>query len=357
MIQTTSKTLLEQLQITELEIARRKAFLGFSDADVALLLSCKELIAQHIDAIVSEFYEKQTAIEEIALLIGDSDTLARLHMAQRAYILGLFDGYYDIEYVNNRLRIGMVHKRIGVEPKLYLSAVKTLKDGIFTALNTYLEDKEHVVKVMAAIDKLLYFDTTLVFDTYIRSLLAEVELAKEKVQNYAKELEGKVAERTHQLQELSRRDALTGLYNQRSLRDYLRRELMVASRHKRPLCLIYFDVDGFKQINDTRGHSSGDEILRMIGEVMLNISRESDFPCRYGGDEFCLALPECNLDNAEITCNRLVEQFKARVSSVTLSIGVVQTGPEEFADPEELLRLADTKMYEAKNHPGFKICN
>lgn len=356
MIQTTSKTLLEQLQITELEIARRKEFLDFSEADVALLLSCKELITRHIDSIVSDFYEKQTAIEEIALLIGDSDTLARLHSAQRAYILGLFDGYYDIEYVNNRLRIGMVHKRIGVEPKLYLSAVKTLKDGIYAALNTYLEDKEHVSKVMGAIDKLLYFDTTLVFDTYIRSLIAEVELAKDKVQNYAKELEGKVAERTHQLHELSRRDPLTGLYNQRSLRDYLRRELMVAGRHKRPFCLIYFDVDSFKQINDTRGHSSGDEILRMIGEALLNVSRESDFPCRYGGDEFCLALPECNLANAELTCKRLIEQFKARVSSVTLSIGVVQTGPEEFVDPEELLRMADAKMYEAKSHTGFKIC-
>lgn len=352
----TGKTLLEQLQITDYEIARRKELLGFGEADVAVLLSCKDLVSEHIDAIVTDFYEKQTAVEEIALLIGDSDTLSRLHSAQRAYVLGLFEGYYDIEYVNNRLRIGMVHKRIGVEPKLYLSAVKILKDGIAAALGEHIEDKEHLVRVMAALDKLLYFDTTLVFDTYIRSLLAEVELAKNKVQNYAKELEAKVAERTHQLRELSQRDALTGLYNQRSLRDYLRRELLTAGRHKRPFSLAYFDVDDFKQINDTRGHFSGDEILRMVGEAMLHVCREIDFPCRYGGDEFCLALPECSLADAETACRRLIEQFQGRVADVTLSIGIVQTGPERFVEPDELLRQADAKMYAAKAHAGFKIC-
>lgn len=88
----TGKTLLEQLQITDYEIARRKELLGFGEADVAVLLSCKDLVSEHIDAIVTDFYEKQTAVEEIALLIGDSDTLSRLHSAQRAYVLGLFEG-------------------------------------------------------------------------------------------------------------------------------------------------------------------------------------------------------------------------------------------------------------------------
>lgn len=356
MINTTSKTLLEQLQITEYEIARRKELLGFSEADVSVLLSCKELVTQHIDSIVSDFYSKQTAVEEIALLIGDSDTLARLHSAQRAYVLGLFDGYYDIEYVNNRLRIGMVHKRIGVEPKLYLSAIKTLKDGVFSALSKHIGDIEQRTKAMLAVDKLLYFDTTLVFDTYIRSLLAEVELAKDKIQSYAKELEVKVAERTQQLQELSRRDSLTGLFNQRSLRDDLRRELLIATRHKRPLSLAYFDVDLFKQINDKRGHFAGDEILRMVAEAMQSVCRKTDFPCRYGGDEFCLIFPECSLTEAETTCDRLVAHFESRVRDVTLSIGIIQTGPEHFLEPDELLRLADAKMYEAKSHAGFKIC-
>jgi hypothetical protein len=84
-------------------------------------------IEPHIDALVDKFYTLQTGITEIALLIGDADTLTRLRAAQRRYILDLFSGLYDLEYVNNRLRIGLVHKRIGVEPKLYLAAINTLK--------------------------------------------------------------------------------------------------------------------------------------------------------------------------------------------------------------------------------------
>lgn len=351
----TSKTLLEQLQITEFEIERRKALLDFDEADADLLLSCKGLVSEHIDTIVTDFYAKQTAIDEIALLIGDADTLSRLHSAQRAYVLSLFEGYYDVEYVNNRLRIGMVHKRIGVEPKLYLSAVKTLKDIINAALERHIADRGHLEKVLSALDKLLYFDTTLIFDTYIRGLLAEVESAKNKVLDYAGELEAKVAERTRQLHELSQRDTMTGLYNQRSLRDYLRRELLVAKRHGRPFSLVYFDVDRFKQINDTKGHFSGDEILRVIGESLQQTCRIVDFPCRYGGDEFVVALPECPVLDAEAMCLRFIDLLKNRLPDVTVSIGIVQTGPDEFLEPDALIREADARMYEAKSYPGFKI--
>lgn len=351
----TKQSLLEQLQFSELEIARRKELLGFSDVDANMLLSCKSLVTEHIDSIVDDFYSKQTAVEEIALLIGDSDTLTRLHSAQRAYVLSLFEGYYDLEYVNNRLRIGMVHKRIGVEPKLYLSAVKTLKDTVLAALGQYIDDKPHLLQVTQALDKLLYFDTTLIFDTYIRGLVSEVELAKNKALIYAKELEAKVADRTRQLHELAQRDTLTGLFNQRSLSDYLRREILNAKRHRRPFALAYFDVDHFKQINDNKGHFAGDEILRLAGESMRLACRDIDFPCRYGGDEFCLGLPECTLADAEVICRRIIELFTLRAPNVTLSIGIVQTGPAEFIEPSELICAADAKMYEAKQQPGFSI--
>ena len=123
----TQQTLLEQMQLGDIEIARRKQLLGLDEDGLHLLSSQRALIEDNIDIIVDEFYEKQTEIDEISLLIGDADTLKRLRSAQRIYVLNLFSGRYDSEYVNNRLRIGMVHKRIGVEPKLYLSAVWSLK--------------------------------------------------------------------------------------------------------------------------------------------------------------------------------------------------------------------------------------
>ena len=118
----TEQTLLEQMRITEFDIEARKALISFKEEDFEQLKSLRSLIESKIDNLVSEFYKRQTEIPEIALLIGDADTLARLISAQRNYVLDLFSGIYDLEYVNNRLRIGLVHKRIGVEPKLYLSA-------------------------------------------------------------------------------------------------------------------------------------------------------------------------------------------------------------------------------------------
>jgi diguanylate cyclase len=195
------QTLLTQMQITDAEIVRRKDFLSLSDKDIALLVRCRPFIEREIDVIIADFYRVQIAIEEIALLIGDADTLRFIHAAQRNYVLDLFTGSTDIEYVNNRLRIGLVHKRIGVEPKLYLSAVKTLKDIIIKVLELRIPDPAVLRDTCQALDKLLYFDITLVFDTYIRSLVSEVETAKGRVESYAATLELQVAERTAQLEE------------------------------------------------------------------------------------------------------------------------------------------------------------
>lgn len=351
----TDRTLLEQMQISDVEINRRKELLEFSDADVAFLVSCSECVEQEVDALVNRFYVQQTSIEEIALLIGDADTLRRLHVAQRRYILGLFAGHYDIQYVNDRLRIGMVHKRIGVEPKLFLAAVKSLRDVLGKFLAQLISDRQHLANVLRALDKLLYFDTTLIVDTYIRSLLNEVEVAKDRVMVYAQDLERRVAERTRQIEELSRRDALTGLFNRRALREFLHRELLQAQRHSKAFSIAYFDIDGFKEINDTKGHLAGDELLRAVGGLLLRRAREIDFPCRWGGDEFCLVMPDCTSADAERVVQRLIEEFSSLESGVTFSTGIVQNGPTEFLEADECIRRADEKMYKSKTQQGFFI--
>jgi diguanylate cyclase (GGDEF)-like protein len=352
----TTQTLLEQMQITDLEIARRKELLGFTADDEQVLTSCAELVREHIDSIVAEFYAKQTAVDEIALLIGDADTLKRLHSAQRAYVLSLFNGYYDLDYVNDRLRIGMVHNRIGVEPKLYLSAVKTLKDTVISALALRIQDAPLYNRVCAALDKLLYFDTILVFDTYIRGLLTEVESAKDRVLGYARELEAKVAERTVQLQQMAQRDPLTGLYNQRAMRESLQHELRSARRFRKPFSLAFIDLDDFKKINDRDGHFAGDQVLRALADALKQGCRDIDFPCRYGGDEFLVGLPDCTLDAAIKVSERVVELFQTLSPDVTFSIGIAQAGPIDFPEVEALITAADQRMYEAKQQPGFNIC-
>jgi len=352
----TERTLLEQMQITDYDIKRRMEMLGLKKDALELLASHKTIIENNIDDIVNAFYEKQTTIDEISLLIGDADTLKRLRDAQRTYVLDLFGGYYDIEYVNNRLRIGMVHKRIGVNPKLYLSAVSSLKDFINEALRDNIDDENILTDTLNALDKLFYFDITLIFDTYIDSLVGEIESAKNRTEIYAKSLEDKVVERTKQLEEQAMIDPLTNIYNQRAMYDGIRREMLTAKRRHSSLSLLYFDIDKFKSINDTLGHQKGDEVLKYIGTILIKELRETDLACRYGGDEFCVVLPDCDLVNAKVVAQKVIDDFSQQYNSeFTLSVGIAQTGPEDFISGDDLIKEADKKMYLAKKKAGFQI--
>ena len=125
-MKTSDQTLIEQLKITKREIERRKEYLYLSEADISALVSLRELIGDNIDEIVEKFYEKILPFNEMDRVIGDAETLRRLKNHQRNYILSLFDGQYDEDYVHSRLRVGVVHKRIGVDPKFYVSAVYNL---------------------------------------------------------------------------------------------------------------------------------------------------------------------------------------------------------------------------------------
>ena len=343
------KTLLEQMQISDFEVEQRKALFSFGSKDVETLKTIKPIIDANLDLLVEKFYEMQTNIPEISLLIGDSDTLARLHRAQRKYIVDLFTGLYDLEYVNNRLRIGLVHKRIGVDPKLYLSAVYTLKYLLYEVLRNEIPQEDKCQCVLNAIEKLLLFDVTLVFDTYIRSLVTEIEIAKQKSDQYARELEHKVKERTEQLEILSRTDPLTGLLNVRHLMDVLVITLRAAQRRSEPVSLMFMDINDFKLINDTEGHQQGDEILRVVGTAIKKVARAEDHCFRYGGDEFCIILPNCKASDAHaIYSSRLKSHIQQRVHNLFLSIGIAQTGPNDYIEPEALLRKADKNMYADK---------
>ncbi len=350
----TDQTLLEQLHIGDVEITDRKKLFGIDASTIASLQYCKTLFTQYIDQVVDEFYDVLTSIDDNTVLIGDADTLARLRTAQQRYILELFSGQYDSNYVNNRLRIGLVHKRIGVTPKLYLSAVKTLKDTLIHILRRHETDIDRVFNIIEAIDRILYFDTSLVFDTYIRSLVSEIEIEKHRTEIYARGLEEKVEERTRELDMLAKKDPLTDLFNVRAMNEILTRELSRAQRHGEKLTLVYFDVDNFKQINDSFGHERGDMVLIGIGQILARCTRASDYAFRCGGDEFCvLVLGDSH--GAEEFCQRLLKEFSLLFPEYSVSIGITETGPAEFMDTMQLRQSADAKMYQAKNQQGSFI--
>lgn len=345
----TQQTLLEQLRIADFEIDQRKSLLSFSDEDVTALLSVRALIDRRSHQMVTDFYKQQMEIPEVMLLIGDADTLQRMQVTQRRYILDLFCGVYDAEYVNNRLHIGLGQKRIGVDPKLYLASVHTLREMLVQTISSEVPDSPNRRAVIAALDKLLFFDMTLVFDIYIRSMMQEIESSKTRLELYAQSLEKKVCERTQQLQDLSRTDPLTRLFNRRHLDEAAEHALRAAKRRSEPVSLVYLDVNDFKQINDRDGHLAGDDVLTKTGELLRTIGRSEDLCFRYGGDEFLVILPNCTEAEAKtIYWNRLSEGLSQQLPGVTLSVGISQTGTDHYMSLDELIREADERMYENK---------
>lgn len=351
-----NETLAEQLKITKSEIERRKMLLNFTEKDAELLLVFKPLIAKNLSGIIKNFYDFMTKFSEVSSIIGDAETMRRLSSAMNMYVLDLFDGHYDENYVNKRLRIGLVHKRIGVPPELYLAGIYQLQLNLHNTISIYKFDEEKFndesISVFAAkqsINKLLMFDMQFVLDTYFSSLMKEAQIAKDELNTYTASLEKLVEERTKELEELSMRDALTGLYNQRAFFEHLRRELSNAERYKESLALCYFDLNKFKIVNDKEGHQVGDKILSLVGETITRCLRGTDIGCRYGGDEFALILPRTTLDDVDVFTKRLISAFKAEdMHGVSFSMGIAGVGPEEFVDHEALLKVADTEMYKAK---------
>jgi diguanylate cyclase (GGDEF)-like protein len=149
--------------------------------------------------------------------------------------------------------------------------------------------------------------------------------------NELNEVSKKLINSNNKFKKLALSDELTSLYNRRSFDLRLIEETSRADRYKQELSLIMIDLDNFKRHNDTYGHQTGDKLLRGLADIIRKSIRESDSAFRYGGDEFAVLLPVCDIKNAEHVAQRLVEkvsihQFKniegQRLDKVTISCGI-----------------------------------
>ncbi len=163
--------------------------------------------------------------------------------------------------------------------------------------------------------------------------------------------------KTLELQEKTRRDDLTGLYNRTHLDSVIRKEFETAKAHGWPLTIVFIDLDHFKKVNDTFGHAAGDQILKETARLLIANTRDSDTVARYGGEEFVIVLPGTGLNGARLTCDRLVNAFRAarhEVCSgteivVTVSMGIAIQGEGiDFDQAESIVNAADKAVYAAK---------
>jgi diguanylate cyclase (GGDEF)-like protein len=157
----------------------------------------------------------------------------------------------------------------------------------------------------------------------------------------------------NEVKQQARTDELTGLANRRALLERAARIVASASA-RRPAALLLLDLDGFKEVNDSLGHSAGDDLLRQVGPRLRNALRTEDLLARLGGDEFAVLLPDTDLDEAHALACRLRELLLRpfTVEGTRLHVGVsigVSTAPVPAVSVQELLRCADVAMYTAKS--------
>ena len=154
-----------------------------------------------------------------------------------------------------------------------------------------------------------------------------------------------------QLEEMAYTDSLTGIYNRLHFNHLLHSEIDKAKRYGEQLSIIFFDVDHFKQVNDTHGHPAGDAVLKEIADVISHANRCSDVFARYGGEEFIVLAAFTKIEGAMEHAQRMrkdIEQHDFQTGKVTASFGVTEFNSSSD-DQESLLERADKALYQAKS--------
>jgi diguanylate cyclase (GGDEF)-like protein len=212
--------------------------------------------------------------------------------------------------------------------------------GIFFILNTFLSGTHPFLCLFAAVLLFLLIWTaaaaTLLF-SYNKKILRELEKFKE----------------------LSSTDALTELYNRSYLEPFLESEVNSAKKENQPVSVMMVDMDHFKEINDSYGHTVGDHILAIFAQVILKCLRKTDIIARYGGDEFIVVLPNTDTETAKTVADRIRNEVAGTyippvdnvvISSIHCSIGI-STYPVLCDSKNTLLKTSDLALYMAK-HSG-----
>jgi len=177
MLEKNNISLLETMTISPEERRIRLQFVNFTDDDAKLLKKIQPVIEKNADAIVKQFYSNLSHFPELTNLIEKAGSnIERLKQTQKQYLLELFDGYYDEAYFNRRLRIGMIHKQIGLTPRWYLGSYSEYINLITPLiLRKYRFNSSKFLKTLAALNKILSIDSQLAISSYISGMIEDID--------------------------------------------------------------------------------------------------------------------------------------------------------------------------------------
>lgn len=171
------------------------------------------------------------------------------------------------------------------------------------------------------------------------------------------------AARSRQLSDLMSKDSLTGLLKHARIKDELEIEIARAHRSGEPLCVAMVDIDHFKKVNDTYGHAAGDRVIRAVAQLLRQRLRKSDILGRYGGEEFAILLPACDIDAALALMDAVRQQFaelhfyhEGGEFSCTLSTGIACSNHILDSNCETMLAASDEALYQAKGSGRNRVC-
>jgi two-component system cell cycle response regulator len=234
--------------------------------------------------------------------------------------------------------------------------------GLVNRVRSYLSDKRRVpVLALSGMDetsrRIELF--RLGVNDYIAKPPVEEEV-RARVRNliFSKQLFDRVQAQSRQLYQLAMQDPLTSLYNRTGLNEFGMRFFTEANELDTPLSLLIIDLDHFKNINDSHGHTTGDQALARVGEMLKQSCREGDLAARVGGEEFILILSETGAEQATKQAEKIrkdIEKLKPAGIDVAASIGVTSRPLGKQVTFDDLFKVADRAVYEAKNQGRNRV--
>ena len=295
-----------------------------------------------------------TKAEKGSIMLYDPET----NQLSVSIIEGLEDHDYQEKINNKQVECKKFKPGEGVAGQAFQEAKPIILNNT-KGEEEFIEADSSFVRSIACIPMLVYNEAIGVInvtnkrdDTHFTEV--DIEMLKAVTDQAA------VAINKAQLQEVAITDFLTGLFIRRYFMSRLQDELIRSERYNKTFSIAMVDIDKFKNINDTYGHSAGDQVLREAGKFFQKNLRQTDVIARYGGEEFVIFFPETNKDVAYILAERLRKGFSQirldKLPRLTISLGI-SSYPEDGKDIETLIKNADMAMYTAKQNGRNKVVN
>lgn len=349
-IELSFNTFSESLKDKDAVLSLQIAMMQIATAVVNRILNrqlCEHIEFQKVTKSIAKLIETQFDLSYILPIIGE--LIDRFVSEHLIYIFTKDDDdnyklFWPLDCQDEKVL--KLFKKMSDDKAYVLS--KDGKTGLFSIRN---EDKTvGVIAASSNLDKLSKTDID-----YLLQLSMQASVTTQRANSYA------------QVLRYATIDALTGLNNRRQFEVRLKQETANARRNGKPLCCIMLDIDYFKHVNDTWGHSAGDCVLKNVAAIVAEELREYDIASRYGGEEFCILLPNTKIKEAAFVAQRLrlaVEKADINISDdqvlgcdtlkVTISVGVSEFD-ENYDCIERLHQNADVALYEAKRRGRNRV--